>query len=139
MSRKGIPKSAYRTLIAEARKARRRAYAPFSRFKVGAAVLTQTGEIFSGANVENSSYGMTNCAERSAIQKAVNAGHRRIVAIGVIGDTEMPIAPCGACRQVVFEFGDDIEVVMANLKGNYRVETISTLLPLGFRLHPETK
>src|SRR5262245_35056867 len=104
-------------LIEEAKRARTEAFAPFSKFQVGAAVVTTNDEIYSGANVENSSYGLTNCAERAAIQKAVNAGHRKFKAIAIVADTPGPCAPCGACRQVLYEFGDETLVVMSNLKG----------------------
>lgn len=129
--------SIHRKLIEEAKKSRSKAYAPFSRFKVGAALQTKSGEIYCGANVENSSYGLTNCAERTAVFKAVTDGHARkgaITTIAIVADTSGPCSPCGACRQVIFEFGGDIEVVMTNLKGDTVVKKIKNLLPDGFRL-----
>lgn len=120
-------------LIAKAKKARENAYAPYSKFKVGAAVLTADGKIFSSCNIENSSYGLSICAERAAIFNAVSAGYKKFTKIAVVTDTEPPSSPCGACRQVIFEFGDSIEVIMANLKGDVKISKISELLKDGFR------
>src|SRR3989304_7269012 len=119
-------------LIAEAKTAREKAYAPYSNFKVGAAVLTIDGKIFIGSNVENSSYGLSICAERAAIFNAVSSGYKKFTKIAVVTDSEPPSSPCGACRQVIFEFGGDIEVIMANLKGDTKVMKISELLKDGF-------
>jgi len=121
-------------LIAEAKMAREKAYAPYSNFKVGAAVLTSNGKIFSGCNIENSSYGLSICAERAAIFNAVSSGYKKFTKIVVVTDSEPPSSPCGACRQVIFEFGDDIEVIMANLKGDMRIARIDELLKDGFKL-----
>jgi len=121
-------------LIAEAKMAREKAYAPYSNFKVGAAVLTIDGKIFTGCNVENSSYGLSICAERAAIFNAVSSGYKEFTKIAVVTDSDTPSSPCGACRQVIFEFGDDIEVIMANLKGEIKIEKISELLKDGFKL-----
>lgn len=121
-------------LIAEAKMAREKAYAPYSNFKVGAAVLTTDGKIFTGCNVENSSYGLTICAERAAIFNAVSSGYKKFTKIAVVTDSEPSASPCGACRQVIFEFGDDIEVIMANLKGDIKIMKINELLKDGFRL-----
>ncbi len=118
-------------LIEMAKRARENAYAPYSNFKVGAALLTEDGEIFTGANVENASYGLSICAERVAVFKAVSEGKRKFKAIAVVADTEKPTPPCGACRQVLAEFGD-IEVIMANLKGDVKVMKLSELLPEAF-------
>jgi cytidine deaminase len=119
-------------LIAAARQAREAAYAPYSNFKVGAAVLSADGRIFTGCNVENASFGATVCAERVAIFAAVAAGQRQIKALAVIADTPEPVAPCGLCRQVLQEFGADCQVIMANLTGEYRVVTMAQLLPHAF-------
>lgn len=120
-------------IVSEARKAREQAYAPYSGdFKVGAAVLTEAGEIFSGCNVENASFGATVCAERVAVFKAVSAGHRRIQAVAVIAETSDPIPPCGMCRQVIAEFGADAEVLMANTAGDFRISNMRELLPSVF-------
>ena len=119
-------------LVAAARLVRRHACADFSRFKVGAALEAADGRIFTGCNIENATYGLTICAERVAIFKALSDGHRTFARIVVVADTDEPTPPCGACRQVLWEFAGDIEVVLANLfeqKGRYR---LSDLLPLPF-------
>ena len=118
-------------LIEAARQAREKAYAPYSKFKVGAAVLTSDGKIYTGCNIENASYGMSNCAERTAIFKAVSEGETKLEALAVIGDTNAPISPCGACRQVIAEFGIK-QVAMANLKGGVKIVTLEELLPISF-------
>lgn len=126
-------------LIEAATEARTHAYAPYSRFAVGAAVLLDSGDIFRGANVENASYGLTNCAERSAIFAAV-AGTRNpllsgkpgVRAVAVITGVSPPAMPCGACRQVLYEFGPEAFVISANLQGEQVQTTVSDLLPHGF-------
>ena len=118
-------------LIAAATEARRRAYAPYSRFAVGAAVLAG-GRIYSGANVENASYGLSNCAERAAVFAAVGAGERRIEAVAVVTDTPAPTPPCGACRQVLNEFGPGMTVLSATLSGAVTRTNLSDLLPASF-------
>jgi len=120
-------------LLDQARRAREHAYAPYSRFTVGAAVLTATGRIFSGCNIENASLGATICAERVAIFRAVAAGHRDLTALAVIADTPEPVAPCGLCRQVLAEFNPDCLVLMANTAGRTRLANLKELLPLAFR------
>jgi cytidine deaminase len=117
-------------LIAAARAAREHAYAPYSGFRVGAAVLAE-GAIYSGSNVENASYGLTICAERVAVFAAVAAGQRRVEAVAVVGDPSSPTAPCGACRQVLHEFGPTMTVVMA-AEGEVIVRPLRDLLPLAF-------
>lgn len=124
-------------LIDEARSAREHAYAPYSRFKVGAALEATDGTIFRGCNVENGAYGLCNCAERTALFTAIAAGYRPgdFTRLAVIGDTDEPIAPCGACRQVIVELGTpDIEVILSNLNGDTRVTTAGALLPGAFQL-----
>lgn len=117
-------------LIQEAMEARKQAYTPYSHFKVGAAILTKNNQIFRGCNVENASYGLSNCAERTAIFKAVSEGEQDIQAIAIVGDTEGPISPCGACRQVISEFANEhTKVILANLKGDVVETTIHELLP----------
>ena len=118
-------------LIEAARQARENAYVPYSNFKVGAAVLTEDGKIYSGCNIENASYGMANCAERTAIFKAVSEGETKLKALAVIGDTKGPISPCGACRQVIAEFGIQ-KIIMANLNGDEKVVYLDELLPFSF-------
>lgn len=117
-------------LIEKAIEARSKAYVPYSKFQVGAAVLTSNDHVFLGCNVENASYGLTNCAERTAIFKAVSEGDTEIKAIAIVGDTEGPISPCGACRQVIAEFAtDDTKIYLANLNGVVTETTISEILP----------
>jgi cytidine deaminase len=125
-------------LLDQARRAREHAYAPYSRFTVGAAVLTATGEIFSGCNIENASLGATICAERVAIFRAVAAGCRALTALAVIADTPEPVAPCGLCRQVLAEFTPDCLVLMANMAGQTRLANLKELLPLAFRWPSES-
>lgn len=118
-------------LISLAKSARLKAYAPYSKFKVGAAVYSG-GKIYTGCNVENASYGLTVCAERNAIFKAVSSGVKKISAIAVVLDAPDYGAPCGACRQVIYEFGKDIDVIMATTKGKYKVVKIAEILPYAF-------
>jgi len=119
-------------LVDAARKARENAVAGFSGFKVGAALETADGTIVTGCNVENATYGLTVCAERIAMFKALSEGHREFTRVAVVADTADPTPPCGACRQILWEFGGDLEVFLANLtehKGTYRMKD---LLPLPF-------
>jgi cytidine deaminase len=111
--------------------AREKAYAPYSRFAVGAAVRGASGRIYSGCNIENASYGLTICAERVAIFKAVSEGEKRLAALAVAADTAAPASPCGACRQVMAEFGINT-VVMCNTKGERLTVTLAELLPHAF-------
>ena len=117
-------------LIAAAERAREQAYAPYSRFRVGAAVLAGAA-IYGGCNVENASYGLTVCAERAAVFAAVAAGARQIDAVAVVSDASTPVAPCGACRQVLHEFGPAMTVVMRG-GGETRVRPLAELLPIAF-------
>ncbi|MGH9312059.1 MAG: cytidine deaminase [Vicinamibacterales bacterium] len=119
-------------LVEAAQMARERAHAPFSRFKVGAALETAAGDIITGCNVENATYGLTMCAERVAIFKAVSEGHRAFTRVVVIADTEAPTPPCGACRQLLWEFCGDVDVVLANLDGVTGRCKLASLLPLPF-------
>jgi cytidine deaminase len=122
-------------LMAHAAQARQHAYAPYSNFQVGAALLCKDGRIFHGCNVENASYGLCNCAERSAFFNAISAGYRRgqFQALAVIGATAGPISPCGACRQVVLELGGaGLEVVLGNVQGEMAVTSAGALLPGAF-------
>ena len=112
-------------------KARENAYSPYSHFAVGAALLCEDGTLFEGCNIENASYGLTNCAERTAIFKAVSEGHITFKALAVVADTEGPCAPCGACRQVMAEFKIPL-IIMGNLMGNIKIVTIEELLPFSF-------
>lgn len=115
-----------------AQRAAQHAYAPYSKFSVGAAVLAADGTQYSGCNVENASFGLTNCAERTAVFKAVSAGQRRLTCVAIYTPTPEPTAPCGACRQVLHEFGADMKVVSI-CDGDGRLETtLSALLPHSF-------
>lgn len=127
-----ISDAALRRLEKTARSAAARAYAPYSEFPVGAAVLGRTGRVYPGCNVENASYGLCNCAERSAVFAAVAAGEKTIRAVAVYTPTPLPTAPCGACRQVIHEFGPEALVVCL-CDGKSRIETkLSALLPAAF-------
>ncbi len=120
-------------LIEIARQYREHSYSPYSRFKVGAAVLTAGGKVYGGCNIENSSYGLTVCAERTAIFKAVSEGEREFEALAVIAGTEGPCSPCGACRQVMADFRIP-RIIMANLRGEVKTVSLAELLPCAFGL-----
>ncbi|HTZ31126.1 MAG TPA: cytidine deaminase [Methylomirabilota bacterium] len=124
--------SQFDALISAARAARERAHAPFSNFKVGAALRTPSGKIFGGCNVENATYGLTVCAERVAIFKAISEGERQFDAIAVVTDTDTLTPPCGACRQLIWEFCGDVPVVMSNLHGKVEELRMSQLFPKPF-------
>lgn len=124
-------------LIDAAREARSHAYAPYSKFLVGAALRTVGGQVFTGCNVENAAYGLCNCAERTAFFTAIAAGCRpgNFSHVAVIADSDEPVAPCGACRQVMMELGGPmLHVIQANLRGEVRQTTMGELLPDAFRL-----
>ena len=120
------------SLVIAARRAREFAHAPFSRFKVGAALETEGGAVMTGCNVENATYGLTVCAERVAVLKAVSEGHRVFRRIAIVADTGEPTPPCGACRQILWEFGGNLEVILANLSEETGRFRLSELLPLPF-------
>ena len=120
-------------LVRLAREVRERAFAPYSGFKVGAVVESGDGRVFTGCNIENSSYGLSLCAERIAVFKAISEGVRDLVRVAVIADAHSPVRPCGACRQVLSDIlGGDAEVIMANLKGAIEVNLVRDLLPIPF-------
>lgn len=119
-------------LIAAATEARAKAFAPFSHFQVGAAVLAEDGTIVPGCNVESASYGLTMCAERVAVFAGVARGYRCFERVAVVTDTPIPTPPCGACRQVLWEFAPDAEVVLANLSGKVLKFTVRELIPHAF-------
>ncbi len=119
-------------LIAAAADVRTRAYAPYSNFKVGAAVETDNGDIYTGCNVESASYGLTVCAERVAIWKGISRGVTKFGRIAVVVDTEELTPPCGICRQIIWEFCGDVPVILSNLKGNSETIQMSELLPRAF-------
>ena len=118
-------------LIEVAKKYRENAYVPYSKFKVGAAVLTKSAKVYGGCNIENASYPVTNCAERTAIFKAVSEGEQQLEAIAVVADTDGPCSPCGACRQAMAEFRIP-RIIMTNLKGDTKVVSLDELLPFAF-------
>jgi cytidine deaminase len=124
----------FRKLIAAAKATQRNAHAPYSKFRVGAALLTKSGKVYTGVNVENASYGLTNCAERVAVGKAVSEGHRQFQAIAVVAPSTA-LSPCGACRQVLAEFGDCV-VICADSRNmrRVRIHLLSELLPHTFKL-----
>lgn len=120
-------------LMKQAIAARSTAYVPYSKFPVGAALLTADGKVYLGCNIENAGYSMTNCAERTAVFKAVSEGDKTFTALAVSADTPGPVSPCGACRQVLAEFcSPDMPVYLTNLKGDVQETTISELLPGAF-------
>jgi cytidine deaminase len=119
-------------LLAFAREAQEKAYAPYSMFRVGAAVYTADGEIFQGVNVENAAYPATTCAERSALAAAVSAGYRDIAAVAVVGDSDAPTVPCGTCRQVLAEFNPEMRVIMGGQGDDVMVMSLDELLPEAF-------
>lgn len=120
------------SLVDAARAARERAIAPYSGFRVGAALLTASGEVIAGCNIENATYGLTTCAERVALLKALSDGHREFSRIVVVADTDAPTPPCGPCRQLLWEYCGDISVVMANLTSVTATLQMKDLLPLPF-------
>lgn len=125
----------YNQLLQAAIEARKAAYIPYSHFGVGAALQDATGHVHNGCNVENAAYGPTNCAERTALFRAIADGcaPRSFTALAVVGDTDEPIAPCGVCRQVILELcAPDMPVILGNMKGDMKVVTVSELLPHGF-------
>ncbi|WHX99353.1 cytidine deaminase [Neobacillus sp. DY30] len=128
-------------LIEESKKAREKAYVPYSKFGVGAALLTKDGKVYHGCNIENAAYSMCNCAERTALFKAYSEGDRDFTMLAVVADTDRPCSPCGACRQVISELcPQDMKVVLTNLKGDVLEITVAELLPGAFSpedLHAE--
>lgn len=123
----------YKDIIREAIKAREKAYVPYSKFKVGAAVIMENGKIYSGCNIENASYGATNCAERTAIFKAVSEGLRKLKVIALVGDIRTYTYPCGICRQVIAEFADvDTKIILIKNEEDYIVKTLEEILPEAF-------
>ncbi len=122
----------YTHLAQSARRARTRSRSPYSKFRVGSALLTSGGKVFTGCNIENSSFGLTICAERTALFKAVSEGYSRFRAIAVATDESTFVAPCGACRQVILELAGDIDVVLVNRRGGIMVMKASDLIPHPF-------
>lgn len=123
----------YKMLVSKALQAKEKAYVPYSKFRVGAAVLTEDGEIYTGCNIENASYGATNCAERTAIFKAVSEGHTTIKAIAIVGIENDYTYPCGICRQVISEFAsEDIQIILGKNENEYLIKTLEEILPGAF-------
>ena len=122
-------------LLTAARRARENAVAPFSKGQVGAALRTADGHVVTGCNVENATYGLTVCAERVAVFKAISEGHRKFVRVAVVADTAEPTPPCGACRQLLWEFGGDLEVVLGNLQRETARHRLADLFPHPFDAH----
>ncbi|MEY8000481.1 cytidine deaminase [Clostridium sp. Mt-5] len=123
----------YKDLVSKAFEGRKNAYAPYSKFKVGAAVLAEDGKVYTGCNIENASYGATNCAERTAIFKAVSQGNRAIKAIAIVGIENDYTYPCGICRQVISEFASkDTKIILGKNEDEYLVKTLEELLPGAF-------
>ncbi|MCM2677846.1 cytidine deaminase [Alkalicoccobacillus plakortidis] len=121
-------------LMEEAANARKQAYVPYSSFPVGAALLMKDGTIFHGANIENASFGLTNCAERTALYKAYSEGNREVQAVAVIANTDEPVSPCGACRQVMMELcGPNVPVYLGSTNGKIVTTTVADLLPGAFK------
>ncbi len=122
----------YTTLVKHAQSAKTNSYSPYSRFRVGAALLTRSGKVIKGCNIENSSYGLTICAERTAIFKAVSDGYKKFKAIAIATDENAFTEPCGACRQVLMDLAGDIDFIMSKPNGEMRVVKMSQLLPFPF-------
>ena len=125
-------KKEYRELAAAARKAKLHAYSPFSNFRVGVALLSRDGSIFTGCNIENSSYGLTICAERVAIFKAISSGASEFIAMAIVSDDQGFTPPCGACRQVLLELAGNIDFIMIDSKNRFKILKLASLLPFAF-------
>lgn len=124
--------SDYDKLVAAAKAVRENAHAPYSNFRVGAALRAKSGQVYTGCNVENSTYGLTVCAERVAIFKAISEGERGFDAIAVVADTETLTPPCGACRQLIWEFCGDVDIILSNLKGRTEITRTAAIFPRPF-------
>lgn len=122
-------------LVEKAKEARKNSYSPYSEYKVGAAVLGKSGKIYSGCNVENASYELAVCAERTAIVKAISEGEKEIEAVAVVTDSKTPGSLCGGCRQMLAEFGYTAKVITANMRGDIKIETLDRILPDAFLPH----
>ena len=130
IGKKKISSMEKRQLIEVALLAKENAYAPYSRFRVGAAMLTEDGTVFAGCNVENSSYSLTICAERNALFKAVCEGHTKFSAIAIVSDDAKLLPPCGACRQVLSEFAPDLTIILTTVHGDVKITSLDKLFPM---------
>jgi len=119
-------------LLLEAQRAKEKAYVPYSKFRVGAALLTKSGKVYTGCNIENASFGGTNCAERTAIFKAVSEGEREFAAIAINTDADTITFPCGICRQVMVEFAEDLKIILGRPEGGHKIFTMEDILPNSF-------
>ena len=122
----------YSFLVEKAREAMKYAYAPYSNFKVGAALLTESGNIYVGCNIENISFGATNCAERTAVFKAVSEGEKNFKAIAIVSSSGKFTPPCGICRQVLSEFSEDMDIILADKEDNIKIIKLNELIPFSF-------
>jgi len=122
----------YKNLIDKAAEAKQTSHSPYSKFRVGSALITKDEKIYLGCNVENSTYGLTICAERNAIFKAMSEGERKFKAIAIASDSENFISPCGACRQIIYDHCGEIDIICTNIKGEYKIFKTSELLPFAF-------
>ena len=122
-------------LIKKALKARENSYSPYSQFAVGAALEAEDGTIYTGCNVENASYGLSVCAERTALVKAVSEGAKKFKRLAIVADTEKPVTPCGMCRQMLMEFSPEMELILTTTKGKSETVILSKLLPRAFKLN----
>jgi cytidine deaminase len=122
----------YKQLVSAAQKAKQHSFSPYSHFRVGAAVLTKTGKIYSGCNIESSSFSLTVCAERTALFKAISEARHKFKAIAIATDLESFVSPCGACRQVISDLAGNIEVILVTKKGKMKIVRMSDLLPIPF-------
>jgi cytidine deaminase len=130
---RGMKEMSQNELLNAAKEVWERAYVPYSKFRVGAAIKTKSGKVYKGCNIENAAYPVSCCAERVAIFKAVSEGERDFVGLAVVADTDRPVPPCGSCRQVISEFCDPkMEVQIANMKGDIKIMTVEELLPFSF-------
>ena len=125
----------YSALVTKARSAKKYSYSPYSKFRVGAALLSTSGKIYTGCNIENSSFGLTVCAERTALFKAISEGTRRFRALAIASDAKGFIPPCGACRQVILDLARDIDVIMTDSRGKTKILKAIELLPYPFDTH----
>lgn len=124
-----------KSLIQKALEARKNSYSPYSQFAVGTALEAEDGAIYTGCNVENASYGLSICAERTALVKAISQGAKKFKRLAIVADTQEPVTPCGMCRQMLMEFSPEMEIILANTQGKSETTTLAKLLPKAFEFH----